>query len=576
MSQSAVDQARPAPLPGFLSTTSVPALGWVRPLGAWLLPGRWPFRVLAVLVVFAVQGLGLTVRFDTGSISESSETWARFFRIAPMLPRIGMTLLVLIPFLGRSRVLTHAQAFAGVAHEYRAWWIWWSGQWAAFAVLTVASMVLFGEGSPSIGDGVVRSSPGAVWTVVWIGSAVATCVCFLFALAPPTFWCRIAVMERWVLLAGLIASVGAVGGSRLFQMLWLPLGDSTFRLVEWWLSFLYADSIVSDPVRRLLGTRRFYVEIAPQCSGYEGIGLISVLVLVFLAVFRQSLRFPRAWLLWPIGVATIWICNTLRITALIVIGTEYSSSVAMGGFHSQAGWILFNLVSLGLMTGALRSEFFARTVTRTVRPKSRVVPYLVPFMVLTALSMIIAATVDDAATLYPVTVVVSLSLLWMSRDVLRQLNWTWSPQALLYGVGVYVVWTGLAMLEAKTRSAESVPLPACDTFDGLAWTIIRVFGAVVTVPIIEELAFRGFFLRRLSQADFESAEYRNVSLWAVVVSSVAFGLLHQLWIGGVIAGLAYAWLTRQHGRLTDAIQAHAITNALLAVTVLWTGATWLW
>ncbi len=563
MSQTSIDQAPTLLFPGSLSTS--PSLQ--RTGLSWLLMG-WRWRVAAILMLFAIQGLWLTVRFDTAAVTESSVAWGRFFRIAPMLPRIGISLLVAIPFLGKNRIRQRIHEFARAALAHRNWWIWWLSQCGAFALLTVASVALFD-------DGTVNSPASEVWAFIWITSAVASCACCLCSLVPPRFWCRFAWEECRVLLASFAISLCATCGGPLFQLLWNPLGDSTFRLVEWWLSFLYSESIVSDAGHRVLGTQSFNVHIAPQCSGYEGIGLISVFVLGFLVVFRTTLRFPHAGLLWPIGVLAIWICNSLRIAALIVIGTEYSASLALGGFHSQAGWILFNLVSIGLMAGALQSGFFTRTPTRLVPPKKLpAAPYLVPFLVLTAVSMMLAALVDHSAMLYPLTVVASLCVLWMCRDVLRQLTWDLSPRAVLHGIIVYIAWTGLALMLSQPQDIDS--LPTWETTGGFSWTIFRVFGAVITVPIIEELAFRGFLLRRLVRSDFETVEYRAVPLWAILVSSLAFGLLHEFWVGGLVAGISYAWLMRQRGNLADPMVAHAITNGLLAVTVLWTGATWLW
>jgi CAAX prenyl protease-like protein len=88
-------------------------------------------------------------------------------------------------------------------------------------------------------------------------------------------------------------------------------------------------------------------------------------------------------------------------------------------------------------------------------------------------------------------------------------------------------------------------------------------------PIAEELAFRGFLLRRLISADFEAISLRTFTWFSFLASSLVFGLLHGgLWVAGVMAGALYALASRQRGRLGDAILAHATTNALLAVYVL--------
>ena len=79
----------------------------------------------------------------------------------------------------------------------------------------------------------------------------------------------------------------------------------------------------------------------------------------YLWFYRKTLRFPQATLLVPLGVVAIWLANAVRIAALILIGTWFSPAVALGGFHSQAGWLAFNVVALGLVAVAGRSPFFS-------------------------------------------------------------------------------------------------------------------------------------------------------------------------------------------------------------------------
>ena len=87
------------------------------------------------------------------------------------------------------------------------------------------------------------------------------------------------------------------------------------------------------------------MQIAATCSGLEGIGLILAFGAAWLWLFRREFRFPHALLLIPASVVVIFLMNALRITALILIGAAGAPGVAMGGFHSQAGWIAFNAVA---------------------------------------------------------------------------------------------------------------------------------------------------------------------------------------------------------------------------------------
>jgi CAAX prenyl protease-like protein len=101
---------------------------------------------------------------------------------------------------------------------------------------------------------------------------------------------------------------------------------------------------------------------------------------------------------------------------------------------------------------------------------------------------------------------------------------------------------------------------------------VRGIGYVVMIPIVEELAFRGFLGRRLLSADFQSIPAGRFSWVPFLVSSVLFGAMHgQLWIAGTLAGMAFALALYRRGAIGDAVQAHATTNGLLMLYALTTG-----
>src|SRR5262249_31374140 len=111
--------------------------------------------------------------------------------------------------------------------------------------------------------------------------------------------------------------------------------------------------VVSDPVALTIGTPRFRVAIAPGCSGLEGVGLILLFTGAWLWFFRRECRFPQALVVLPVGAVVMFLLNAARIATLIAIGNAGAPGIALGGFHSQAGWIAFNGVAL-LFTLAFR------------------------------------------------------------------------------------------------------------------------------------------------------------------------------------------------------------------------------
>jgi membrane protease YdiL (CAAX protease family) len=54
----------------------------------------------------------------------------------------------------------------------------------------------------------------------------------------------------------------------------------------------------------------------------------------------------------------------------------------------------------------------------------------------------------------------------------------------------------------------------------------------------------------------------------VALSSLAFGAIHQHWVLGTIAGAVFAFARLRRGRLSDAVLAHAVANAVVAAAAL--------
>ena len=249
--------------------------------------------------------------------------------------------------------------------------------------------------------------------------------------------------------------------------------------------------------------------------------------------------------------------------------------MALGGFHSQAGWLAFNALALGVVALVHRGRYF-----RVHAPDSRHVDraddgttaFLGPFAAILAVALVTGAFTAGLDWAYPLRVLAAGAVLWHYRERYGAPGWSLSPRALAIGAVTFVVW--MALLPAAPAGSERWPTALAGAPAPLAalWVAFRVIGHVVTVPLAEELAFRGYLLRRLVRPEFQSVPLAAAPWIAVVLSSVLFGLFHgQMWLGGTIAGLAFAVAMRHRGALGDAVQAHATVNALIAVYVLSTG-----
>ncbi|MDD2499237.1 MAG: CAAX prenyl protease-related protein [Geobacter sp.] len=96
----------------------------------------------------------------------------------------------------------------------------------------------------------------------------------------------------------------------------------------------------------------------------------------------------------------------------------------------------------------------------------------------------------------------------------------------------------------------------------------RLAGAVLIVPIMEELFWRSFFIRYIIATDFSKVPIGQATWPSFLVTTLLFGLEHNLFFAGVMAGIAYNLLLYYTRSITLCILAHALTNLLLGIYVL--------
>ena len=526
--------------------------------------------LLALLLILEL--LVLSVWLDNASLSRASGLAWLIGRWGAWTARFVVVFAVFFPIFGYPKARTSLQSISTLLRETPISWRLLAGHFCAVAAFAGLSVSLYA--SPS-------GIPGSLVTGAWLAVGALAVALGGFAFAPPKLWMEgaRATGHAWIYAsaAGLLACLlGAAS-----RLMWAPAAHLTFLMVRTILR-TFVPGVIAHPSTHIIGSRGFYLEIAPACSGLEGVGLILVFGATWLWLFRREFRFPHALLLIPASVVAIFLMNALRITALILIGAAGAPRVAMGGFHSQAGWIAFNAVAVAFALTAQRLPWVTVPGSTAARParstENPTAPYLAPFLAILAAAMISRAASSGFERLYPLRFFAAAGVLWFYRRKYAALDWKFGWNAAATGALVFAMWMGLDWARgggvgagiASGLSGLSAPARA-------GWLTFRTLAAVVTVPIAEELAFRGFLMRRLVSADFESVDWRRFGFFPVLISSVAFGVLHgDRWLAGTIAGVLYAAALHWRGRIGDAVVAHAVTNALLAAWVLTSGNWGLW
>jgi exosortase E/protease (VPEID-CTERM system) len=400
-------------------------------------------------------------------------------------------------------------------------------------------------------------------------------------LAPWAIWRRgaAAVGHRWLYAAA--AALAATVAIVFSQDLWVPTAQITFDLVRLVLTPLLP-GLLAEPATRVLYAPHFAVGIDPICSGLEGMGLILAFCASWLVFFRKDYRFPRALLLLPAGVLILFALNVIRIAVLVLIGNAGHPAIAVFGFHSQAGWISFNAVACGLVFVSRRSRWLnaaaveragAATAASNVNPTAA---YLMPFLLVLAAGMISRASSGQFETWYALRLLAGGAALAVCWPRLGGLDWRFSWRAAAAGVAVFGLWL-LASHFLLTRHGMPAGLAAMAAPDRALWITGRVATAILVLPLAEELAYRGYLMRRLVAADFDSVPFAAVGWLPVLVSAIAYGILGgAAWPAGIAAGVVFAMLLIRTRRIGEAVAAHALVNALLGAAVLF-GHQWqLW
>lgn len=413
----------------------------------------------------------------------------------------------------------------------------------------------------------------------WFGGMALMLAGLILFLAPPGRW-RAFLSEAGTSLA-LAVAAGAAAPALAMQLqpLWRldAISDATFRAVTWLIGLLGYE-VFTEPGRKIIGTDTFRISVAPVCSGIEGIALVTLFVSLYLWLFRAELRFPRVLLLYPLGIAASAVLNVVRITLLLILGIEGQPDLAVGGFHSHAGWVMFTLIAMGIILTArtIPSLHRAPAVAAPLAPlpplrQDPAAAQILPFAIFMLTAVIVPAISQTPAMLYPVRVMVLAVAVGLFWPIYRRLPWRLdrgrTVRAVLGGLAISLLWVAVPVPPSDgpppygSLSGTAVPL----------WFAFRGIGTVLLVPLVEEMFFRLYLESTLRG----SAPDRPATLARTVLAALAtaglFAALHDRWAEAFVAGLILSWVVRRTGGIVAGIVAHAVANLIVFGAAVLTG-----
>ena len=206
---------------------------------------------------------------------------------------------------------------------------------------------------------------------------------------------------------------------------------------------------------------------------------------------------------------------------------------------------------------------------------------IVPFAVFAALTMAQGQFGETGAYwIYAIKVLLGAWLIWLVRAHVKEMRWNFSWEAIVAGIVVFLVWVGLdglyPVLGERTAAFNPLKSYGEGSAAALMFIAVRILGSSLVVPLLEEVFYRSFLYRCLIKTDFLSVPLKSFNLAAFLIVCAGFGLSHFEWLPAILCACVYQGLVIRKGRLGDAITAHAITNFLLGLWVVWQSAYRFW
>jgi CAAX prenyl protease-like protein len=146
------------------------------------------------------------------------------------------------------------------------------------------------------------------------------------------------------------------------------------------------------------------------------------------------------------------------------------------------------------------------------------------------------------------------------------------------GIAVCVLWVGpeilfpgyhQGVLFSNSVLGHPVTTATAAQKSDTLFILFRILVSVITVPILEELFWRGWLMRWLINPNFEEVPLGTYAPQAFWVVAVLFASEHgSFWDVGLATGVIYNWWMVRTKSMWDCILMHAVTNGCLAWYVL--------
>lgn len=178
------------------------------------------------------------------------------------------------------------------------------------------------------------------------------------------------------------------------------------------------------------------------------------------------------------------------------------------------------------------------------------------------------------------TILTGAVIVWAFRGKFHEIEGRFGDfRAAALGLAVLALWILPSLIFPDQPKEVSFDPGVFDhAFAQAAAVLIRAAGAVLVVPVMEELLWRSFLMRYLIQQDFLKIPFGTYKLLPFIITAAAFTLVHRPWEwpAAAVTGLLYGAYAVKTKNLKGCILAHAVTNLGLAFYTVITGQWFFW
>ncbi|MEI6799908.1 MAG: exosortase E/protease, VPEID-CTERM system, partial [Pseudomonadota bacterium] len=295
----------------------------------------------------------------------------------------------------------------------------------------------------------------------WVPALVAMTVGFT-----QTFYRRNQTIGPALELIGLllISTCVVFFAAKIGNLLWLEENwvKATLIAVNW-LATALGEQVSYNVTLSQITIGNFSSEVGGPCAGLYGIVFNVGAAIAFAVLMQPRISIFRVILVLPIIALASWLLNILRITLLFVIGAHYSPDLAVGGFHTNAGWLMFTGLSVVVFLTIDRIEVFHKRAYRT--SPSPIAPnrhddlsaMTLPFLLFLLTSLIVPALTLTPERLYPFRAVILAAALLYFAPALPKLKIGKPIQSAGAGLLIAVLWLAFGEGQQPRPGFENPP-----------------------------------------------------------------------------------------------------------------------